>query len=367
MTSLPPEQSAGSEDLVVPTSTMAPEPRRRRVRKTTPGWVKWVVAVVLVVILGLFGWYELQAHPFGGPGKAVVVEVTKGESYSAAASSFAKAGVISDDTAFRIYSMFHGRPTLLPGFYTAPKNSTFGYLHQLLATGPNTSALRVPAGFTMEEIAARLEHVASPKFQADFTELITSGAVRSPFEPVGSNSLEGLVAPGTYLITPQLTAKDLLTKMVSGFTAMAASAGLTPSTSANGQSAYQLVTVASVVQKEGYYVKNMPQVARVIFNRLSKSMPLQMDSTVLYSLHQDGGAVSAATLKIDTPYNTYLHKGLPPTPICVVSLDALKATMNPPAGSWLFFTLVSKDGTMAFSDTYDQQLANQRLAASRGL
>lgn len=367
MSTQPPADTPEPEQRVVPTDTMVPAPRRRRVRRRAPEWRTWAAVVVVAALFGLFGWYELQAHPFGGPGKSVLVEVTTGESYSAAAAAFSKAGVIGDTTAFRLYSMFHGRPTLQPGYYTVPKNSTFGALHQLLAQGPNTSALEVPPGFTMAEIAARLEHVVSPKVQADFTDLLTSGKVRSPYEPPGSNSLEGLVAPGTYLLPPDLTATGLLTKMISRFTVMATSVGLTPTTSFNGPNAYQLVTISSVVEKEGYYVKNMPQVARVIFNRLANAMPLQMDSTVLYSLGQDGGKVTADTLKIDTPYNTYLHAGLPPTPICVVSLAALKATMDPPAGSWLFFTLVSKDGTMAFADTYQQQLANQRLAASRGL
>jgi cell division protein YceG involved in septum cleavage len=141
MSSLPPEDLNGPAERVVSTAEMAPEPRRRRVKKTSPAWLKWVLGAALVVVIGVFGWYELQAHPFGGPGKPVVVEVTTGESYSAATAAFSKAGVIGDPTAFRFYSMVHGRPTLLPGFYTAPKNSTFGFLHQLLAAGPNTSAL----------------------------------------------------------------------------------------------------------------------------------------------------------------------------------------------------------------------------------
>ena len=155
--------------------------------------------------------------------------------------------------------------------------------------------------------------------------------------------------------------------MVNRFVVLAKSQGLTPSTVARGHDAYSLITIASVVEKEGYYVKNMPQVATVIDNRLAKGMPLQMDSTILYSLGQDGGRVTSAMLKTSSPYNTYLNKGLPPTPICTVSLSALKATMNPPAGSWLFFTLVSKDGTMAFSNTFQEQLQNEALAASRGL
>ena len=96
-------------------------------------------------------------------------------------------------------------------------------------------------------------------------------------------------------------------------------------------------------------------------------MPLQMDSTVLYALGQDGGQVSAAQLRYPSLYNSYLHTGLPPTPICTVSAAALNATLHPARGDWLYFTLVDRDGTMAFSNTFNEQLKNEAIAASKGL
>jgi UPF0755 protein len=105
----------------------------------------------------------------------------------------------------------------------------------------------------------------------------------------------------------------------------------------------------------------------VIDNRLAQDMPLQMDSTVLYALGQDGGPVTAHDLTIVSPYNSYLNKGLPPTPICMPSLTALSATLHPPTGDWLYFVLVQKNGVMAFANTYAEQAANEQLAKSRGL
>ncbi len=128
-----------------------------------------------------------------------------------------------------------------------------------------------------------------------------------------------------------------------------------------------MITAASIVEKEGYYPVNMPDVARVIYNRLAREMPLQMDSTVLYALGQDGGPVTAQDEQLHSPYNTYLNTGLTPTPICLPSVDALRAAVDPPAGAWLYFVLVQKNGVMAFSDTYSEQLANEQLAKSRGL
>ncbi len=159
-----------------------------------------------------------------------------------------------------------------------------------------------------------------------------------------------------------------MTDLVDRFDTDASEAGLTQAVASKfSLSLNQLVTVASIVEKEGYIYKNMPQVARVIYNRLSKAMPLQMDSTVLYSLGQDGGPVTQNDLRLNTPYNTYLHSGLPPTPICVPSLQAMQAAADPPAGSWLYFVVISKNGTEAFATTFATQLANEKLANSRGL
>jgi UPF0755 protein len=92
-----------------------------------------------------------------------------------------------------------------------------------------------------------------------------------------------------------------------------------------------------------------------------------MDSTILYALGQDGGHVTPDMLRIASPFNTYLHAGLTPTPTCVPSETALRAMLNPPLGTWRYFVVINQQGDEAFSTTYAGQLANERLARSRGL
>ena len=182
------------------------------------------------------------------------------------------------------------------------------------------------------------------------------------------NNLEGMLGVGVYLVLPGESDTTILTDMVQRFDHEVQVAGITPtSAAALGVTPYEMLTVASIVEKEGYIPVNMPDTSRVIYNRLAQGIPLQMDSTVLYALGQDGGPVTSQDLKIKSPYNSYLNTGLTPTPICMPSMDALNAAVHPPAGGWLYFVLVQKDGTMAFSDTYAEQLANERLAKSRGL
>jgi UPF0755 protein len=163
--------------------------------------------------------------------------------------------------------------------------------------------------------------------------------------------------------------------MIDRFDAEAAAMDLPAAASAAGVTPYQAVTVASIVQKEaispGDSAKatngNVGPVARVIYNRLARGTPLQMDSTVLYAEGRDGGPVTPADLATPTAYNTYLHAGLTPTPICFPSALALRAALHPPAGEWLYFELTARDGTETFSDTFAGQQAAEQLARTRGL
>jgi UPF0755 protein len=232
-------------------------------------------------------------------------------------------------------------------------------------TGPPPYTLDVRPGYTVAEVANQLG-AAPGDIATSFVKV--SHTVPSPFQPAGNHSLEGLLGTGDYQVTADETAKELLTTMVDRFDRQAAAAGLNAKTATKlDMTEYQVIIAASIVEKEGYYDKNMGKVARVIVNRLAQGMALAMTSTVLYSLGQDGGTVTAHDRHLDTPYNTYVHTGLTPTPICFPSMAALRAALDPTPGPWLYFTLVDKDGTMAFSTTYTQQLANERLAASRGL
>ena len=362
------DQGAGTADE----GTSPPPPSERRAaRLARVRRRRRILAIVggslLVLVLAFALWYELESQALGPRGKQVVVTVREGESFGSVISSLSQQGVIGSSLAFRISDFFHGTPTVLPGSYALHQNQTFSEVRALLAAGPNIFPVDVRPGFTLHEVAARVDSLPGHE-RGGFQAAATSGAVHSIFSPPGSNNLEGMLGTGNYLVLPGESDLTLVREMVTRFDHDATAAGLsTASAAAQGMTPYQVIIVASVVEKEGYYPKNMPNVARVIYNRLAQGMTLDMDSTVLYALGQDGGPVTAQDLKIQSPYNTYLTKGLPPTPICMPSTDALSAAVHPPPGAWLYFVLVSKDGTLAFSDTYAEQLANEQLAKSRGL
>jgi UPF0755 protein len=362
------EEPAGAGSGSGGSGSPAPPGRGRHRRRGRRGRLLLTGLGLLVLIVLAFGlWYELQSHALGPPGRREIVQVAAGESVSSVASTLSADKVIGSTFAFKVSGLVHGNPTLQPGSYEFHQNLTFAEVRSILSGGPNIYAVTVNPGLTLSEVATRVDALPGHG-GTSFAHLAASGAVHSLFSPAGSDNLEGLLGTGTYLVLPGETDTTILVDMVKRFDSQATSAGLTTaSASALGLTPYQLVTAASVVEKEGYIAKNMPDVARVIYNRLGTNTPLQMDSTVLYSLGQDGGPVTPQDLQLPSPYNSYLNKGLPPTPICNPSPTAVSAAVHPPAGGWLYFVVVDKAGTEAFSVTFAGQLANEKLAQQRGV
>ena len=124
-----------------------------------------------------------------------------------------------------------------------------------------------------------------------------------------------------------------------------------------GQSLYGLVTVASMVQGEADNTEDMGKVARVIYNRLAKGMPLQLDSTINYALGRSTLNTTVTDTKLDSPYNTYLHPGLPPSPISNPGRQAITAALDPTPGDWLYFVTV-KPGDTRFTDSFEVHQRN---------
>lgn len=329
------------------------------------GLVRGTLVAVAMGLLGA-GWFSLQADPiFSHSRRDVIVHVHPGDSFSTISSELAKAGVISSSFAFRLEGLFFGAPLVQSGAYELAQGSSFSTVRAILSHGPNVAVLQVLPGLTIHELALSLAGQKGNAYAVRFLHLATTTSVPTPF--AGGSSLEGLVGTGSYVIQTGERPLQLLKDMVSRFNRQAHSVGLSATTSRQGLNAYQLITAASIVQKEGYYPKNMPRVARVIYNRLANGSALQMDATILYALGRDGGTVTPAMLQTPSAYNTYLNAGLTPTPICAVSSDALRAVLHAPPGPWLYFVVVDKSGDEAFASTFAQQLRNEALARQRGL
>ncbi|KAB1145258.1 endolytic transglycosylase MltG [Streptomyces luteolifulvus] len=168
---------------------------------------------------------------------------------------------------------------------------------------------------------------------------------------------EGYLFPATYPLTAKATPESLLSYMVDTANKKFNGAPVAAGAQRNAMNVYQAVTIASIVQAEAATKADMAKVARVVFNRLERGMPLQMDSTINYALNRATLKTTANDTRIDSPYNSYQRMGLPPTPIGNPGEDALRAAANPAPGEWLYFVTV-KPGDTRFTASYQQHQRN---------
>ncbi|MFF7976251.1 endolytic transglycosylase MltG [Streptomyces sp. NPDC007905] len=180
-------------------------------------------------------------------------------------------------------------------------------------------------------------------------------ALKLPNEAEGNP--EGYLFPATYSVRKGATPESLLRSMVDTANKRYNGAPIAAGAQRDAMNVYQAVTVASIVQAEAATSADMGKVARVIFNRLQRGMPLQMDSTINYALNRNTVHTSVADTRMESPYNSYQRMGLPPTPIDNPGEKAMHAALNPPPGDWLYFVTV-KPGDTRFTADYSEHLRN---------
>jgi UPF0755 protein len=346
-------------------SAPEPVPGARRPRR----WVRVagaVLAVVLVVVVLAGVWVDRQINPSGPPGRAVDLTIPPGSSTRAISDELARAGVISHPLFFLLYLKVHGVSPLRSGTYALHRHDSYGAAVRALEGSVVMNRLTIPEGFTLDQIADRVGALPGHS-AAHFLAVAAGGAVRSPYQPAGSASLEGLLFPDTYLVAPGESDTAILTQMVERFDQVAATAGLTAGARARGLTPYEVVTVASMVEREAKVPADRPLVAEVVYNRLARGMDLQIDATVLYALGPGRTSLTNTDLAVNSPYNTYLHPGLPPGPIADPGLASLRAALHPAVGPYLYYVVVQSNGREAFSTTLSGQEQNIALARSRGL
>jgi UPF0755 protein len=325
--------------------------------------------VVLVVVIGGAGllWIDHQGNNGVLGGNKVVVQVHQGEDRATVMSQLQKDKVVGSALALQAWLLLHGAPSLGSGTYVFHQHESFASVKSDLEAGPNVLLLHLLPGSSVEQVSQQVAQLPGHNAIA-FLALATGGTLHSPWSPPGSTNLDGLLGAGTYRVMPGETDTQLLIQMIDRFNQMATTAGLAASAQKVGRTPYEVITVASIVQKEAGITKNMAPVSRVIYNRLAEGMPLQSDATLRYAEHLGGGAVTAQDeQQLTTAYNTFTNKGLTPTPICSPSATALRVALNPPQGSWRYYVVTGKDGTESFATTEAQHRADLALAKKRGL
>ncbi|AOR35852.1 aminodeoxychorismate lyase [Streptomyces fodineus] len=177
---------------------------------------------------------------------------------------------------------------------------------------------------------------------------VGKAGLKLPSEAAGNP--EGYLFPATYPVPKGATPEFLLRSMVGTANSMVNAAPISAGAQRSAMNVYQAVTIASIIQAEAATKADMGKVARVVFNRLERGMPLQMDSTTNYALNRSTVHTSQDDTRIDSPYNSYRRTGLPPTPIDNPGEEAMRAALDPAPGNWLYFVTVKPADTRFTSD-----------------
>jgi UPF0755 protein len=364
-------------------------------------WPFKVIVYTLGVLLiagvlvggGVGWWYVQQINPEGDPAPAINFTVNPGETLETLSGRLEEEGLIDSAGVFRWYVERHGGLELTPGYYRLRPRDHMGNIMAVLRTPPaeTYSSVTFPEGFTLARMANRLAE-KSPRFLvSDFIRAATSGEIRSDFlaQPPEITSLEGLLFPDTYQVSNGESVEQVINRMVGLMERVGRQENIVEKGYAQGLSAYQVLIVASLVEREAKTVGDRPLIARVILNRLRMTdgngnpapMPLQIDAALYYQ--QDPNLPFTVLKSIDSPYNTYLHTGLPPTPIASPGRASIQAVLNPapnpPEGGalcqsvpqneckYLYYVLKDAEGNHEFAVTLAQHEANIQRAREAGV
>ncbi|QNP74111.1 endolytic transglycosylase MltG [Streptomyces roseirectus] len=214
--------------------------------------------------------------------------------------------------------------------------------------------LTIPEGWRAGQVYEAVDKALALPAGTTRKALPKSG-LRLPADAEGNP--EGYLFPATYPLTEKSTPQSLLTYMVATADKKFNGAPVAAGAQRNAMNVYQAVTIASIVQAEAATKADMGKVARVVFNRLERGMPLQMDSTINYALNRSTLNTAESDTRIDSPYNSYQRMGLPPTPIDNPGEEAMRAAITPTPGNWLYFVTV-KPGDTRFTADYAEHQRN---------
>ena len=348
-----------------------------------------VLALVAVIYGGYQFWYLRQVNPSGDPSAAEIFTITETDDLLTVSKRLEQEGFIVNDSVFRSYVSSKGGLEIAAGFYTLKPLDHVGNILRILKTPPNETLTKItfPEGFTLAQMAQRLGEEVKSVNESDF--LLKTGdtsaeisAVRSVYQPESITTLEGLLFPDTYLINGDQTATQVAQQMLKLMERVGRQEGLDDSMNAVGLSPYEVLTIASIIEREAKVPEDRAKISRVIYNRLSLGMPLEIDATLFYKQNNDLPFLELKAM--DSPYNTYLYTGLPPTPISNPGRAAINAALNPAPNpssgdpicreitdgspcSYLYYVLSDKDGHHVFAASLAQHQINVQAAIVAGV
>lgn len=375
---------------------------REAARRRTRGTAVLVASILLIIVL--VAWIAVARNLSGskdfagtGNGEEQVVQIAEGSSLSTLGPELEERGIVGSDGAFQTAAANNpDSDNIQPGFYRLEGEMSADFAVEALLDpenritplqvygGATLMDINVLGGQTRHGIFSMIQSVTcgeQPAGECVDVEKLHNAAANGDPERLGvpewaretvaaragdAKRLEGLIAPGEYIIDPHANAEDILEDLVTRSAKQYESTDIVNRANAIGLTPYELLTSASLVEREAP-AGEFDKVARVILNRLDEPMRLEFDSTVNYGLPSVEVATTDEDRKRVTPWNTYAMDGLPQTPIASPSIEAIDAMEHPADGNWLFFVTVDQDGTTVFNDTFEQHLNDTQRAVDSGI
>ncbi|MHB1125427.1 MAG: endolytic transglycosylase MltG [Bacillota bacterium] len=332
------------------------------------------ILVFLLIVAGLGGlmvyrsYQKLQEPVSPQSIPAVLLTIPPAASTAQISDLLSQKGLIRNAWVFRIQAMHTGQDKKLRAgeYMISPSESLREILNKLTKGQTVTYSFTIPEGMTVLDAADLLSKKGFVDRQR-FLEQLEQGEFSFPYADQLSekqNRLEGFLFPDTYSVSRGTTEKEIIQMMLNRFIRVY-QAQLEDGVAKSTLSLRDIVTIASLVEKEARVHGERGRIAGVIYNRLSVDMPLQIDATVLYALGGHKPRLTYDDLKVDSPYNTYQYKGLPPGPIANPGVKSLHAALNPEKHNY-FYYVAKSDGTHEFSKTLaEHNAAKRRYLASR--
>ncbi|MDR3295547.1 MAG: endolytic transglycosylase MltG [Clostridiales Family XIII bacterium] len=322
-----------------------------------------VIAIIVVILLavaaavGLYFYADNAAKPVdAADATPVSLEVPEGSGSGAIAKLLEENGLIGDARVFRLRSRLQGRDgEFKAGVYELSRAMSMDAIMDKLSAGVQAvKRFTIPEGYTVEQTRDKLagDGIADA---ADFTEALQGDFPQYAFLdglPDTENRLEGFLYPETYDIFVSATAQDVIERMLRQFDSLFTEEYYGKAEEM-GLSVLEVVTVASLIERETKVAEERALVASVVYNRLAQGMKLEIDATVQYALGEQKERLLYADLEIDSPYNTYKIPGLPPAPICSPRMACIEAALYPADTDYIYYVLKPEmNGAHNFASDY---------------
>ncbi len=329
--------------------------------------VRKIVWLVLIAVAGAGGWFAWAVLTPTEPAGQTFVLLHPGYSTRRIAAELKVAGIIRSEQAFVLWHYVHRSRSLKAGEYSFDKPANIIDIQKRLRRGDvYLHTVVVPEGYTMFDIARAIEAAGLGPADDFVKEAESDTALIADVDP-GAQSLEGYLFPDTYEFSRMMTMHEIAAAMVKQFHQVARQIGVTPEDASAGlpqgvpiRSARDIVTIASIVERETSVPEERPLVASVYFNRLVHNIALDADPSIIYAELLAGtytGKLHHADMQFSSPYNTYRHAGLPPGPIGNPGRSALEAALHPAQSDYFYF-VADAEGHHRFARTIEEHDKN---------